>query len=169
MARNRHVVARRSQSQTIWLGFEPVSTTMTAVGGTIIFSLNASALALRPFTVLRTHYSFFVKSDQAAANENQVGALGMAVVSDEAFAAGVASVPTPITSIGSDLWFVHQLYWANAIDLTDNAKPGVQYVIDSKAMRRVDQGQDLLVISELSALGGGTILLNGGRMLVKVH
>ena len=55
---------------TTWIGFNPVQTDGLAVaGGSAIFSLNAAALALRPFTIVRTHFEFALRSDQAGAIE----------------------------------------------------------------------------------------------------
>ena len=109
MARRREFVrgaAAISQKRlTSWFQFVPTQVSLTAAGGTIIFSLNAAALALRPFTVVRTRFKYMVISDQAAAIEIQAGAIGMAVVSDQSVAVGVTAVPTPITDMGSDLWF----------------------------------------------------------------
>ncbi len=134
--------ARVSQKRlTSWFEFQPVEATLVAVGGTIFFSLNAAALALRPFTVVRSRFLVSIASDQVAASETQVGAVGLAVVSDQANAIGVTAVPTPITDMGSDLWFVHQLLYnemifGSAIGFQTQAQR--IYEIDSKAMRKVD-------------------------------
>ncbi len=166
----RRVSTRSVKRLTSWFEFVPVTATMTAAGGTVIFSLNAAALALRPFTVVRTRFEVWLKSDQAAATEDQVAMLGLAVVSDQAVAVGVTAVPTPGTDMGSDLWFVHQVMYADESALVDKTRSGQRYSIDSKAMRKVDIGQDLVVVSELgSASGGGCIVTVGGRMLVKVN
>ena len=108
MARRIHQARPRStRRQTIWAFLSPVKITMTALGGTVIGSLNAAALAQRSFTVVRFHLAWLLQSDQAVAIEEQTAAFGVAVVSDQAVAVGVTAVPTPITDIGSDLWFVH--------------------------------------------------------------
>ena len=93
----------------------------------------------------------------------------MAVVTDEAVAAGVGSMPTPITEMASDLWFLYQVWMAAESNLTDRSRSGNVYSLDSKAMRRVDIGEDIVVIQELSATGGGALVTTGGRMLVKLH
>ena len=103
----RGAVAIRQKRLTSWFQFQPGRTAFSSVGGTVLFSLNAAALALRPFTIVRTRFLVSVVTDQVAADELVLGALGMAVVSDQAVAIGVTAVPTPITDMGSDLWFVH--------------------------------------------------------------
>ena len=44
-----------------------------------------------------------------------------------------------------------------------------QYEIDSKAMRKVDIGQDLVIVAEASGVGDGFTTVLAGRMLVKVN
>ncbi len=132
-------------------------------------SLNAAALAMRPFTIVRQHYELYVISDQAAAIEQQMGAFGVAVVSDQASAIGVTAVPTPITDLGSDLWVTHQIFMGDASTITDRSIPGARYSVDSKAMRRVNNDQDVVIVAELDTQGQGFILFAGGRFLVKLH
>ena len=149
MARGRVVghsrlATRSPRRQTAWFDMPPAVNTLTVAGGTIIYSLNAAALALRPFTVVRTHMLLQFESDQIAALERYVGAFSFAVVSDEASATGVAAVPTPITEQGSDLFFLWQGGMGRFAFTTGVAyiEAGHQYVVDSKAMRKVDLGQD---------------------------
>ena len=100
-------VARRESS---WFFFAPAQTTFTATGGTLVYTFNAAALALRPFTIVRTHFYVAIESDQIVASEIEVGGWSMGVVTEQATAVGVSAVPTPITDLGSDEFFVHQLF-----------------------------------------------------------
>ncbi len=72
---------RMVKRDSLWLQFQP---TITAVngGGTavLIFTLNAAALALRPFTVVRTRFQLGMRSDQTSAAEDQVLGYGIVVV-----------------------------------------------------------------------------------------
>ncbi len=106
-------------------------------------------------------------SDQAAAIEQQAVALGLAVVSDQAVAVGVTAVPTPVTDMASPLWFVHQLLFGEESALTDRTKPQTRISIDSKAMRKVEVGQDMVIVLENGGIGSGSITRIGGRILVK--
>ena len=175
MARSRFPTHGRSQSQrrlTTWFQFQPVATVDAAVGGTLVGSLNAAALALRPFTIVRTRFLVGILSDQAAVSESQVGAFGMAVVSDQAAAIGVTAIPMPITDMSSDLWFVHQLMYSDfQIDSSVGFQSDAmhQYVIDSKAMRKVEVGEDIVLVTERSGTGDGILTIVGGRALVKVN
>ena len=92
-----------------------------------------------------------VATDQIAAAEQQIGAFGLMIVTDKAAAAGVASIPGPITDIGDD-WFVYvpivqQLGFATATGF--NPGQGVHYPIDSKAKRILEgSGKVIAVVVE---------------------
>ena len=170
MARLHRAPALRAPSGrlTEWLFITPFTTTQTAEGGNLNAALNAAALAKRPFTIVRTYLEVMIVSDQQAASEIQFGAIGAAVVSSQVRAAGTASVPTPITDLGSDLFFVHQILIASLVigDVTGMTDEGNHYSIDSKAMRKVDGDQDMVIVTEMSSVGSGITLVVGGRMLI---
>ena len=164
----RGAAAVRSSRLTTWFQFQPVSTTIATNNGTnLVFSLNATALALRPFTIVRSHFELALQSDQAAAIEEQSIGFGIAVVSDQAVAAGIGSIPTPVTEAGSNLWFMHHFLFADESNLTDRTRNGQFRAYDSKAMRKVEVGQDLVVVLEGGGIGGGTITRIAGRLLIK--
>ena len=67
MVRNRAFRTRggRQVRESAWIGFD---NTITALGGggsvaALILSLNATALAFRPFTIVRTRGFFGIRSD----------------------------------------------------------------------------------------------------------
>ena len=148
-----------------------VSTTIQGTGVTVLLgSLNATALAMRPFTVVRTYLQVQLQSDQSAAIERQFAGVGMCVVSDQASAIGVTAVPTPILDLGSDLWLLHQLVFADESNLTDRTRSSTKVAVDSKAMRKVNNDEDLIVVMEVgSPPFGGVTLDVVGRFLVKLH
>ena len=165
----RGAQAIRKARETLWLFIGSTDTTLTAAGGSIIVALNAAALALRPFTIVRTHFEVAVRSDQAAAIETQAVGVGFAVVNDQALSVGVTAVPTPVSESGSSLWFLHRFIFADESNLTDRTRSARFVEIDSKVMRKVDLGQDLLGVVELdtTAGSGGAIVSVAGRMLIK--
>ncbi len=59
--------------------------------------------------------------------------------------------------------------FAEESSVTDLAKPSGQFSIDSKAMRKVEVGQDIIVALETASAGGGAISFVGGRILIKTH
>ena len=165
----RNGVSRR---ETVWFSIDHASVTLAASGTAALRStMNAAALALWPFTVVRTRMRWLVISDQSAATESFIGNLGFAVVSDQAVGVGIAAIPTPATDLGSDLWYVIE-QWEGQFDFigTGTANQSLQdREIDSKAMRKVDVGQDIAITVEAGIGGTGCVLKSVGRMLVKLH
>ncbi len=174
VARKSGFIMRGGQRrrETIWFGLVDSTTTMVAAGGTLITSLGASALALRPFTIVRSYVELLLRSDQQAANEDQFAAYAKAVVSEQASGIGVTAVPTPITDLASDLFFLHQ-WCLGSYEFLTAASAGNRatghWSVDSKAMRKVEDGQDLISVAEFSATGSGLVLNAAGRTLVKLH
>ncbi len=166
----RNGVRRR---ETAWIG--GTDTSDAIVGGStaiLLTSLNAAALALRPFTVVRSRGYIHLISDQTAASESQSIAYGHCVVSDQANAIGATAIPTPVTDSGSDLFFVYErlrtfFTFGSAIGFQSPAGLFKEY--DSKAMRKIAVGEDLVVVVESSASTSGLSFQSFSRHLVKLH
>ena len=174
MATPRRTFVRggRPRRQTFWLGGTFVNTTLaSANSAAVITSLSAAALLLRPFTIIRMRGIIQVRSDQTAANEDYSGIVGHCVVTDQAVAVGITAVPTPVAESDSDLWFQYDPFAGDYESLTSvgTNEKGRQYIVDSKAMRRVDQGFDFVQVGENSAASNGTILTTFFRTLIKLH
>ena len=157
--------------QTQWLSIPPSTSTVDA-SSNLPLSLTTAELALRPFTIVRTHMTILQQSNQSVASELQVAAVGICVVSESALAVGITAVPTPITELDSDLWFVHrtllnQFLFADATGF--NSPSGFVTTVDSKAMRKVNNDQDVAVVVEGAALGEGQLITLVGRLLIKLH
>jgi len=153
---------------TTWLQFQPIAITLaTNATATLAFTLNAAALALRPFTVVRTHFQFMLGSDQAANIEQQSVGVGMAIVSDQASAIGITAVPTPIIDMASPLFFAHTLIFADESSVTDRTRPATFQKLDSKAMRKVEVGEDLVIMVEGGGIDSGMVIRMAGRILIK--
>ncbi len=169
-----HRVVRRERSQrrqTLWIASQPASTALASAStGVFLSSLNAAALALRPFTIVRTRGRIFLRSDQLATSEDYDVAYGMTVVTDQASAVGVTAIPTPINEMESD-WFVYEQLVGRFSFATSAAfnESGVGKDFDSKAMRKVDLGSDMVVVAEPSAVADGQVLWDSFRMLIKLH
>jgi len=172
MATRRGHRVTRSRRETSWLGIDIVSQSLNGAAA-ITHVMTAAELAKRPFTVVRTHLSVRIESDQSAASEKQMGGIGLCVVSSQAVAVGVTAVPTPLTELESDLWFVHQIMqdsflFGDATGFTDPT--GTIYNIDSKAMRRVNDDQEIVIVGEgAGGAFGGLIMDIAGRLLIKEH
>ena len=163
---------RTIRRATVWLGRAPSVNTLASGTPVLLSVLNAAALALRPFTVVRTRGILFIASDQQAANENMMAAWAQCVVSEQASAIGVTAVPTPVTDSGSELFFGYQ-WMLNVFRFGDNTGfqgvNGYHQVVDSKAMRKVSEGEDLVEVIENSAAGAGCDLQTAFRTLIKLH
>ncbi len=140
MARN---FPRRAQTRVMsWFQIIPATTATAVAAGTgiLLASLNATALAARPFTVVRTRGLLLWQTDQAANTEDPFGVFSMQVVTESAVAAGIGSIPTPATETDAD-YFVFEpvadsLIVSSAIGIFN---PHAQAIhrFDSKAMRKV--------------------------------
>ena len=126
--------------------FASAYTVIPAASKVLLATLTPSQ-TLIDLTVLRVVGGISVASDQAAANEEQIGAFGMIIVTDIAIAAGIASIPGPGTD-GQDDWFVHQSFAQQGNQAT-NVDASMWYAIDSKAKRVLDgDGKAIAVVVE---------------------
>ena len=138
---------------------------MASNAAVLLASLNAAALAQRPFTVVRSHLKWIYKSDQTAALEDYGGAVGAAVVTDRASAAGIGSIPNPWANSDSNQFFVYDTFYNQSGAASDLIGATSFIVTDSKAMRKVGPDDDIVFVTEALALNGfllGVI----GRLLI---
>jgi len=174
MARKTGFVRRsnRMVRETHWIGGTWVrSSHGSASTAVILTTLNAAALALRPFTIVRTRGVLAIESDQVATTEDFTAIYGECVVSDQANAIGVTAVPTPDTDNSSELWHVMQALFGKFHDATTvgfSIQEGF-FPFDSRAMRKVEDGQDLIAVAETSAISSGCVISSFSRVLVKLH
>jgi len=132
--------------------------------------ISASFTSGDPETLIRAVGLLSVQSDQVAAAERPFGAIGLAVVSDQAFAIGVTAVPTPYTDAASDLWAMHA-YWAAPMafgDATGFANIATEVRFDSKAMRKISPDQTLVLVVENGNTAHGCFFRLDARILSKV-
>ncbi len=160
--------------QTLWIGQKVAQANLAAASTAVFFgSFNAAALALRPFTIVRTRGVWHVQSDQAAADERYQLALGFSVITDQASAIGVTAVPTPATDVSSDAFFLYETiqgsYEFGAGVTAEMDSWGITKDFDSKAMRKVEEGFDLAAVAETFDTSAGAKLDVSFRLLVKLH
>ncbi len=168
MARKSGFVRRNSvmRRETEWISGSGIITTMGSAQAVLVTSLSAAALALRPFTIVRTRGQISVRSDQQASIENFQCGFGIAVVSDQAVAIGVTAVPTPTTDDGSDLWlYIDRIMSTNVVDAGASV---LRLIVDSKAMRKVNGDQDIVDVVE-NPVATGVVVSTYTRTLVKLH
>ncbi len=157
---------------TFWLSATAITDTLsTASTAAILTTLNAAALALRPFTIVRTRGYWHIHSDQGAATEVQEAAYGRIIVSDQSVAIGVTAIPTPVTDSQSS-WYMYErmvahLDFSSAVGF--DADAGHQREVDSKAMRKVEEGQDVISVWETGPNSDGVAGTFFTRTLIKLH
>ena len=128
-------------------------------------------LDLRPFTVVRVRGGMHLQSDQTAGAELQAINYGVAVVSDQAVAIGVTAIPTPTADAGSDAWLVYQSLMTSHGAGTVDSEQGRFIEYDSRAMRRVEDGFQVVFVVEtdIAGLTQGVNFRNRARLLIKLH
>ena len=159
--------------KTLWLGIAPTSITLASASAVAIQnSLNAAALALTPFTIIRTRGFWQLRSDQSAASEDYGASIAAAVVSEQAVAIGATAVPTPDTDISSSMFFMFESM-ASRFEFDDatgfHPANGVRQHYDSKAMRKVEQGEDVIFVAEALSIVASAKIVHVARMLVKTN
>jgi len=111
---------------TLGLQLVAPAATLIRIRGFVTLTLNATSIALGGFR----------------------GAMGLGIASEEAFAAGQASLRTPLGDDGWDGWMWHQYFSLKTVTATIgdavNAVTNVQrFEIDSKSMRKMVEGDTL--------------------------
>jgi len=131
-------------------------------------SFSAADLAdVVPSTVVRVRGTIWVASDQASVSEEPFGAIGIAIVSEQARAAGVASLPLPVANEGSDLWFMYQAF--QGYFATGQGVTWQRYDFDTRAMRKLEEGEAIVTMVENAHATMGMEFIVKKRTLFKLH
>ncbi len=179
MARRLRSFAPRRQGPrraTLWVASADVTGFQTLAAATKQLNQSFSdaqlfGAGLAPSTVVRVRGTMWVRSDQNIAVEEPFGALGFAVVSENARASGaLGSLPGPIADEPADLWFAYMFFQGGniAVDATFQ-NPWSRYDFDSRAMRKVDEGEGIVVMLENAVASHGMQVILKFRMLFKSH
>ena len=98
-------------------------------------------------------------------------AVGIGIVTNEAFAIGATAIPGPISEADWDGWMYHRFFdlHKGLADTTDGSS-AIEFEVDSKAMRKWDGGAETLV-GMVEAVEAGTASMDvffDSRVLLKV-
>ncbi len=152
---------------TFWDGVVPTASSVVPANNKLLLASFLPQDDLE-VTVRRIRGRLMVGSDQVAASEDQLGALGAGIFSATAITAGVASLPDPVTDVGSDVWQLYVHIGQNVQFLTAaGIRPDFlwAYEFDSKAMRRIPEGYGIaFVVANASATHGMRVSM-GMRLL----
>ena len=111
-------------------------------------------------TLLRTRGTFqFLLTSATSAGNGFTGAVGIGVFSDQAFTAGVASMPSPVSESFSNVWLWHTYFSCLAGvagGLGGGPEGNFRIQIDAKAMRKFDANQVMACVLEVSEKGTAT-------------
>ena len=170
MARRTRSFVRGPRTATDWSASTPITAFTTVAASTAVLDQVFIPLPGGE-TVLRTRGIFTFMSDQAAANENVLGAVGIGVVSEQAATVGITAIPHPATDAawGGWLWhsfFASRLQFVSAVGVLPEMAQTI--VIDSKAMRKVGENERLVLVMENSSIKGLQFGMSV-RILSKVH
>jgi len=133
-------------------------------GATIISSLPAED----PGTIIRVRGQVSIKLALYNADLDIVGAVGIGVVSSEAFTAGVASIPTPYSDADWGGWlmwrsFAHHFEFQSSVS---SFLASWSFEVDSKAMRRFSPNEVMVFIAQSQT--GNFRVADCTRQLVKL-
>jgi len=159
-----------ARRQTEWLGSAGFTVATAIAAATRILDQSftgAQVSAITPFTIIRTVGTIYVRGDQVAADEFAMLGYGGMIVRESARAAGAGSIPTPITEIPDDGWFLFGT--AAAASGPISGAPVHVYHFDSRASRKVQDGQAIVFTVENSDGAFGLEYWWNFRILVKTH
>jgi len=154
--------------QVTWFG--PADQAYITVGAgakVLLSSLDPGTAGLPKPTIVRSRGVVSI-NPVTAADAQIVGAFGIAIVSDQALAAGIASIPGPLNDSGWDGWFVWRsfAFTQTQLDATGSLIQSIQLEIDSKAMRKVSDNESLVAVAESQAVAFE--IYDGVRTLFKL-
>ena len=173
MARSQ--IRRASSRRSSTWGSVDVTTAAVAASAKVLLSRFTDATlqsnGASPSTVVRWRGMFHARSDQSASSELFQGAIGIAIVSEIAGAAGAASIPGPVTDGDWDGWFgwwglVGEFELATAVGFDGDS--GYRVDMDTKAMRKIPSDSSLVVMAENASGSTGFDITMQARALFKL-
>ena len=166
--------ARGERRKTEWFALSAPTgvSTLAASSKAIVTSLTTVEKAKLPFTVIRTIGLLTVLSDQIILREVPSGALGATVVTDRARTVGITALPDPVTESEADFWFLFEpwscIMQVDGTPIVTTSSPWIK-VFDSKAQRKVEEGEDVVFIIANADSASGVFNTVQLRMLIKLH
>ncbi len=142
-----------------WSGSFAASTTAIPANSDVLV---ASATVTEAHTLMRAYLGLLVQTDQVAAAEEATGAVGIGIVSAEAFAIGITALPSPLTSMDFP-WWLHGFWGFNIINGVSSNPFSRE--LETKSARKVTSGEVVVVIVSNGAAGFGAEALTNVRFL----
>ena len=122
-------------------------------------------------TLVRLRGELLVSSALSSGDSAEV-AVGIGLVTDQALAIGITAFPLPIANINWEGWLYHQ--WCSVGSVSQSAGNRTQnfrFIVDNKAMRKVEIGNSLIAVVEMDNEQGTGVAVDlqlNTRMLFKL-
>ena len=165
----------RSRRQVSWSpGPNAVDLAFAATGSQVWTNGVQLVLEDRATIVRMRGWCHFIMKTTDSGGAGWAGAIGLGIVSAASFAAGVASVPTPVTESGWPGWLYHRFFDVRSITATiadgvNAAAVDLSWELDSKAMRKLGADEVVLGAIEVTEIGVSTAEFHADtRMLLKL-
>ena len=167
---SRASVSSRPKRQTKW-AFGP--------GGTAVNSFSASSsgllgsgigltVATMP-TIVRIRGVVELLLDSGVSGDGYAGALGIGLVTGDAFAVGITAVPTPLDDEDWDGWMWHKFFSLHNPTATAGQEGALRFEIDTRAMRKFGEGMIVIAVAEVVETGVSVLEISlNSRMLFKL-
>ena len=163
----------RSRRKTSW-EVGPGGTGATAISASGTGLVGAAVVPTVPgLTVVRTRGELLLTLITATgALDGFRGAFGIGIATFAAVNAGIGSVPVPIADEDQEIWLYHR-FFSIVGNISTEADFGISTVlrleIDSKAMRKLDDGLSLYGAFEVVETGAAVMDMSfNSRLLVKL-
>ncbi len=141
--RSRRGGFARERKFVTWAGFHnDASVTVAAATKVILGSFTPGGGASE--TLMRSYLSGNFFPDVQSGTQFAVGAIGLVVVSNDAFAIGATAVPGPVTDPGAN-WLLHGFFGTSIVA---GFQPPGWFDFQSKAMRIVKAFETVAVVVE---------------------
>ena len=138
---------RGPKRKTLWI--QSADQGFVAIAGNTNV-IHQSFTSSEPETLVRTRGIASIALAGYSADQEQVGAIGFGVVSEQAAVAGAASIPGPFSDADWPGWFVWFPFSFRFESITQAGVllASVQIPFDSKAMRKVSANERIMVMVE---------------------
>ena len=154
----QHTARRRNS----WDAGPSIAPTSLTAAGVTLWTVGAQS-TIDGSTVVRTRGqgSLFIGSASNVLDGFNEAAVGICIVSENAFGAGAASVPAPLTDIAWDGWMWHMIlsqFRTSSVspETFQSTMEAVRFDIDSKAMRKIRESDVVIGVLELGTEIGTT-------------
>ncbi len=170
---NKRFISSAPKRSTAWVTFKTAGfIDHSAAGHLVIASMSKADLEkFVPCTITRTVGLVVVSADtDFITNQIYGGAIGCCVVREEARLVGASAVPQPFTGADEEMWLYHQFFAEVFDDRSDSdLRLTTHYKVDSKAQRKVSDGDAIIFTSQGAGLADGFDVNVMVRMLLKLH